>query len=204
MQSRTASGAGRLLHPSSQVYRIAHGGILTRLGVAYVIHKDLSGFDAHTNVEVQAIGAPDLLMKLADALPDGNAGQHGTLRIVLVSNRSAEGGEDAVSSKLGHSATIPIIRCALVGLEEPHHAGNPECRMAHFAENPMSLCVPSQRGLIFEAPHRHKVTRLRVSKGSPSDRSTTMPPLTHNGPSGITAISTGRSGSMASVSGSRE
>src|SRR5262249_43249372 len=63
---------------------------------------------------------------------------------------------------------------------------------------PDSLCVPSQYGLLFDAPQRHRVTRLRTSHGWPSARSIGMPPLTHSAPSGVTAISWGRSGSTTS------
>ena len=73
----------------------------------------------------------------------------------------------------------------------------------HSSVNPTSLCVPSQRGLWAEAPQRHSVTLLRVSRGCPSRRSTGIPPLIHSGPSGVTAISLGRSGSTISPSASR-
>ena len=58
--------------------------------------------------------------------------------------------------------------------------------------------MPSQYGLLCDAPQRHRVTRLRTSHGWPSARAIGMPPLTHSAPSGVTAISWGRSGSTTS------
>ncbi len=79
------------------------------------------------------------------------------------------------------------------------------CRksLCHPAVKPVSLCVPSHRGFIAEAPHRHRVTLLRVSSGCPSLRSTGIFPETHRGPSGMTVTSVGSSGSIISLSGSR-
>ena len=39
-------------------------------------------------------------------------------------------------------------------------------------------CVPSQSGLFFEDPQPQSVTRLRVSKGWPSERSIGILPVT--------------------------
>jgi len=49
--------------------------------------------------------------------------------------------------------------------------------------------------VFFELPHRQSVALFRASKGWPYDRSTVMPPLNHNAPSGVTTIAAGRSGS---------
>lgn len=57
-------------------------------------------------------------------------------------------------------------------------------------ENPMSLWLPSQRGILAEAPHRQRVTRFRSSRTSPFDIPTGISPLTHK-PSGVTANPTG-------------
>jgi hypothetical protein len=45
-------------------------------------------------------------------------------------------------------------------------------------------------------PHRHKVMRFLASSGAPSLRVTGTRPVTWIGPSGMTAISAGRSGSL--------
>ena len=70
---------------------------------------------------------------------------------------------------------------------------------------PAARCVPSHSGLISESPQLQSVTRLRVSKGCPSARTTGILPVTHSGPamgpsdvtSVVTAICLGRSGSMS-------
>src|SRR5438552_17823024 len=51
-----------------------------------------------------------------------------------------------------------------------------------YALNPTEAWVPSQKGLLLEAPQRHSVRRLRTSYVVPSADSTGMPPLTQMGP----------------------
>jgi hypothetical protein len=80
------------------------------------------------------------------------------------------------------------------------------CDLGSTAGSPISPCVPSHSGLVLDWSQRQRVTRLRVSKGSTSDRSMGSPPAIHTGPligaldviSVVTAICCGRSGSMSS------
>src|SRR6266404_5728032 len=47
---------------------------------------------------------------------------------------------------------------------------------------PIETCMPSQKGLFFDAPQRHSVTRLRTSYSKPSAPTTCTPPRSHIGP----------------------
>jgi hypothetical protein len=72
-------------------------------------------------------------------------------------------------------------------------------------------CVPSHKGLLLDRPQPHSITRLRVSSGSPSDRSIGIPPVTQRGPaigpleviSVTTATCSGKSGSLSGCPSSR-
>ena len=69
--------------------------------------------------------------------------------------------------------------------------------------------MPSQNGFISECPQRQSVTRLRVSNGLPSERwsgDAAGDPEGARGPrsSSVTAMLTGRSGSMSALSGVSE
>src|SRR5205814_1808406 len=72
----------------------------------------------------------------------------------------------------------------------------PSC---HF----MLACVPSQNGLLLDAPQRHSVTRLRRSWGLPPSDSIAIPPRTQSGPlqpsagSSTTPMEGGRVGSIS-------
>ena len=48
--------------------------------------------------------------------------------------------------------------------------------------NLIDAWVPSQNGLFCDAPHRHKVTRLRTSYSKPSELNNCIPPRNHSGP----------------------
>ena len=57
-----------------------------------------------------------------------------------------------------------------------------------WSVKPAFLWLPSQSGLFAEPPQRHSVTRLRTSSGSPAALVTGIRPVTHKGPSSVTAI----------------
>src|SRR6202050_2018381 len=70
------------------------------------------------------------------------------------------------------------------------------------AWNLIDACVPSQKGLLRDAPQRHRVTRLRTSYSKPSAATTAIPPRSQIGPaqasagSSIRPMETGRCGSI--------
>jgi hypothetical protein len=54
--------------------------------------------------------------------------------------------------------------------------------LASYALNPIEAWLPSQKGLLLDAPQRQSLARLRISYLSPSALTTMAPPRTHSGP----------------------
>src|ERR1035438_570862 len=71
------------------------------------------------------------------------------------------------------------------------------------AQAPQAACEPSQNGLLAELPHRHNVSRFRISYVFPAAETTGMPPRTQIGPPTFFSVSSikpsdgSNSGSMA-------
>src|SRR5260370_18529400 len=52
-----------------------------------------------------------------------------------------------------------------------------------------AACDPSQKGLLADRPHRHRVIRFRTSWASPSTETTGIPPRTQIGPLTFLSVS---------------
>ena len=91
----------------------------------------------------------------------------------------ARRGAAASRSAAGRAATASASTRAQTA-SKPETAGSRSA--SERSRKSISRCVPSQSGLICEWPQRQSVTRLRVSNGCPSERTTGMPPVTHSDP----------------------
>ena len=99
---------GHLLHAGGQVDGLAHRGVVRVQLAADGAHHRLAGVEPHANLERHAVGALDLVAVARDGLLHAQrrvAGAHG---VILVGERRAEEGHDAVAHHLVHRALVAV------------------------------------------------------------------------------------------------
>ena len=99
---------GSLLHAGCNVDGVPHGCVFAAYLVAHVAHHRGAGVDAHSDVEVEAIFALNLVGKWSDAVDDVERGKDGPLGVVFVGHGCAEEGQYRIAHQPSHHATVPI------------------------------------------------------------------------------------------------
>ncbi len=116
------AGRRELLHTPREVRRLADGSVVHPQVVAHGSHHDLAGVEAHADLQREPVQLTELLGQQANALlhPERRiAGAHG---VVLVGERRAEEGHDAVAHDLVDGALVAVDRLHHPledGVEEP-------------------------------------------------------------------------------------
>ena len=105
---------GELLHPSSQMRRLAHGGVVHAEVGADGPDDHLPGVEPDSNLHVDSVSPANLLSVTAQSGLHVEGGITGSDGVILVGERRAEERHDAVAHHLVHGA--------LVAVDGLHHA----------------------------------------------------------------------------------
>jgi hypothetical protein len=93
-------GRGQALHPSSQPHRVALRGVIHAQVVADLAHDDLTRVESNPNGEADSLLALELARVGAKLLTEPERRVARPLRVILVRNRRAKEGHDAVAEIL--------------------------------------------------------------------------------------------------------
>jgi len=103
-----ASGGRELFHAGRQVRGLADGGVVHVQVAADGPDHHLAGVEAHPDLDLDAVGAADLLGVAANGPLHGQGGVAGPDGVVLVGQRGTEEGHDPVAHHLVHRALVPV------------------------------------------------------------------------------------------------
>ncbi len=109
---------GDLLQAGRQVRGVAHGGVVGAEVVANAADHDPAGIETHPDLELDAVALAQLGVLVADRLLETQGRQDGAAGVVLVRDRRAEQGHEAVAQELVDGPLVAVDR-PQGELEEP-------------------------------------------------------------------------------------
>ena len=114
------TGLGKLLHALREAHRVADRGVFHAQVLADCAHHHLAGVEAHADREAEPLLAAELRRVGGEHLLEVKRRVAGAPGVVLVGDRGAEKGHDAVAGELVDGALEPVDALTEDGEEALH------------------------------------------------------------------------------------